>query len=158
MPSKEEVMKAVRDLRAELGFTQAQFALSLGYGMSTIQRWEQVVPPRGAALLKLAVLAGDHGRSDLFTVFKDALEIELGSGKYVTAGMMARPKLREIRGQLHLIRHALENPKDTPANRIKWALAITAELLPAIDLLIDAFQLEEGAPTSAEQAEKKESQ
>ena len=59
--------------------TQTQLATELGRGMSTIQRWEQVVPPRGRALADLAKLARSRGEVSLARLFETALSEEMGA-------------------------------------------------------------------------------
>jgi transcriptional regulator with XRE-family HTH domain len=72
-------MAAVRQLRECLGMTQAQLAAELGRGMSTIQRWEQVAPPRGRALADLANLARSRGKDKLPGLFETTLSEEMGA-------------------------------------------------------------------------------
>ena len=59
--------------------TQTELATELGRGMSTIQRWEQVVPPRGRALADLAKLARSRGEVSLAKLFETALSEEMGA-------------------------------------------------------------------------------
>ena len=75
---KDQLMTAVIQLREQLGLTQTDFAARLGRGMSTIQRWERVVPPAGAPLLELAKLAEEIGRPDLTSIFARAIEADIG--------------------------------------------------------------------------------
>jgi transcriptional regulator with XRE-family HTH domain len=90
-------MEAVRKLREHMGLTQTQFAGILGRGMSTIQRWEQVVPPRGPALAKLARAANEAGRPDIASVFDCALGAELGETSPSPEAMVWADALAEIR-------------------------------------------------------------
>ena len=76
---KQALMTAVRQLRECLRMTQTQFAAELGRGMSTLQRWEQVVPPRGRALADLANLARSRATKDLAGIFERALSEEMGA-------------------------------------------------------------------------------
>jgi transcriptional regulator with XRE-family HTH domain len=62
---KQKLMKMVRELRQHLGLTQTEFAEKLGQGMSTIQRYEQLVPPRGRALARIITIAEKAGRHDI---------------------------------------------------------------------------------------------
>jgi transcriptional regulator with XRE-family HTH domain len=96
---KTELMEAVRKLREQMGLTQTQFAGILGRGMSTIQRWEQVVPPRGPSLAKLARVANEAGRPDIAATFERALAAELGeqSGAATPVAMVWVDTLNEIR-------------------------------------------------------------
>src|SRR5580698_6000449 len=71
-------MESVRKLREVLDLTQPQLAARLDCGMSTVQRWEQVVPPRGIALVQLMKLSDAHGLTDLAQVFQAAISEELG--------------------------------------------------------------------------------
>ena len=73
-----DLMAAVRKLRDELGLTQTEFAAKIGRGMSTVQRWEQVVPPKGEALVQLMKLADASGHPALAAVFQEAISRQLG--------------------------------------------------------------------------------
>src|ERR1019366_4756645 len=75
---KQIVMDAVKKLRAALVLTQTQLATKIGRGMSTIQRWEQLVPPQGEALVQLMTLAATHGQNELAQVFRSFLSEQLG--------------------------------------------------------------------------------
>jgi transcriptional regulator with XRE-family HTH domain len=74
---KQKSMKMVRELRQHLGLTQTEFASKLGQGMSTIQRYEQLVPPRGRALAKMIALAEKSGRPDIADVLRSAYADEV---------------------------------------------------------------------------------
>ena len=77
MTDNKKVMQAVRDLRSQLGRTQTQFAEMINVGMSTVQRYEQLVPPKGRILVRLMELAEQHGYVTEARVFANALAEEL---------------------------------------------------------------------------------
>ena len=75
---KTAVMDAVRRLREALGLTQTELARRIRRGMSTVQRWEQLTPPKGEALVRLMELAAENNQLELAELFRDALSRELG--------------------------------------------------------------------------------
>lgn len=76
--STKDLRGAVRELRVALGRTQTQFGQLIGKGLATIQRYETLVPPKGAVLAMLGRLAEENGRHDLSVIFHSALAEELG--------------------------------------------------------------------------------
>jgi transcriptional regulator with XRE-family HTH domain len=84
--NEQMVMDAVRSLRTALGMTQTDFGGALGKSLPTIQRWETLRPPRGAALMDLYHLAGrnqdpkkpDARLVEIAGIFKKALSAEFG--------------------------------------------------------------------------------
>jgi hypothetical protein len=76
---RDELRKAVREFRESLGseYTQTKLALLLGAGMSTVQRYEQLVPPRGWALARYAEVAGQLEKPKYANIFRSALADEL---------------------------------------------------------------------------------
>jgi transcriptional regulator with XRE-family HTH domain len=65
---KERTRSAVRELRKAMKMSQP-----------TLQRYEQLVPPRGERLTTLEKLASDNGLSDLATVFHEAIVADGGT-------------------------------------------------------------------------------
>jgi hypothetical protein len=82
---KAEIREAVKRLRTAIKnpdgtpLTQVQFAPILGVGLSTLQRYEQLVPPKGKTLYVLADIARQHGHSDLELFFKTVGNKELSA-------------------------------------------------------------------------------
>ena len=82
--SRDDLRAAVRDLRRSIRrpdgnpISQTEFARLVGKTLNTIQRYETLVPPRGAVLAQLAKVAEENGRDDLSGVFFKALHDELG--------------------------------------------------------------------------------
>lgn len=67
-------MAAVRELRAASGLTQPEFAQAIGRSLSTVQRYENIVPPTSLDTLALyARYARSIARLDLAHRFVDAL-------------------------------------------------------------------------------------
>lgn len=129
---KEDLKDAVRQLREALGLTQTRFADELGRGMSTVQRWEKVVPPRGKALADLYKLALNRGLNTLASAFHQALILELGaSASYKLSGLQLR---------LNLIINALRNERSKPAERISWAIPELEEAVKELQDL-DPFSM-----------------
>jgi transcriptional regulator with XRE-family HTH domain len=75
---KDEVTKAVRDLRVKLEDTQQQFATRMNMAISTVVRYELSRPPRGKVLAQLERMAMEHGFDEEAAVFRRALRQELG--------------------------------------------------------------------------------
>ena len=73
--STDELSYAVKQFRKGLGETQTEFGIRLGYSLPTIQRWELVAAPRGAALIDLARRADETGRTEFAQLFRSALPI-----------------------------------------------------------------------------------
>jgi hypothetical protein len=76
--SNKRVRLAVLDLRNRLGLTQTQFGGRIGKGLASVQRYENLVPPSGAALVQLMTLAAEIKEASLAEVFRSALSKELG--------------------------------------------------------------------------------
>ncbi len=74
----KDVCKAVASLRARRHETQTIFGQGLGVSLPTIQRWESLVPPSGAALLRVMRLADSCRSGDLGDIFCACLSSELG--------------------------------------------------------------------------------
>lgn len=75
---KNAVCEAVRRLRLRLGDTQQQFAQRLELAISTVVRYELTRPPRGKVLARFERLATELAADEEASVFRDALERELG--------------------------------------------------------------------------------
>ncbi len=63
-------MEAVKALRAATKLNQVAFAASIGRSYPTVQRYENIRPPKGAALKPLIALAESQQRSDLQRIFQ----------------------------------------------------------------------------------------
>ncbi len=75
----QELKRAVRDLRTRLKLTQTEFGGRLGKGLATIQRYENLVPPKGRVLGRLRHLAQVHNHLDLAELFDEALSEAYGT-------------------------------------------------------------------------------
>ena len=62
MTTDEQVRHTVRNMRLDLGDTQTEFAARLGCTLCTVQRYENLVPPKGAMLKRLETLAKKDSR------------------------------------------------------------------------------------------------
>ena len=86
--SKTELRRAVKAFRELLRnpdgsvLTQVQFAPVLGVALSTLQRYEQVAPPRAPILARLVDLAEAEGAHAFVDVFSRALRQELNISPY----------------------------------------------------------------------------
>jgi len=132
---KPKLMKMVRDLRQHLGLTQTQFAEELGQGMSTIQRYEQLVPPRGHALAKMIAIAEKAGRKDIAEVLRTGYAAEVTervAGKYLQLGARASYTLPDVIKELVLLRHNLLNGNDTDRKKVKAAIAVIDKVDPVL--------------------------
>jgi hypothetical protein len=81
--------------------TQAQFAPMIGVGLSTLQRYEQLAPPRGMMLVRFAHAAEDLQRTDYAKIFRRALvsELQVGSNNtFFVRYMEAKPGQEPWRG------------------------------------------------------------
>jgi transcriptional regulator with XRE-family HTH domain len=126
---KKTVMESVRKLRDVLNLTQPQLAARLDCGMSTVQRWEQVVPPRGTALVQLMELADAHGQVDLARIFQEAISEEIGYPvPRISAERGYRPEGQELHDALESILYlgGRENEKDRDAVKKLLARAMKA--------------------------------
>jgi transcriptional regulator with XRE-family HTH domain len=101
MEHEEILMDAVRDLRTELGLSQAAFATRLNVSPSTIYRWEAASPPRGAVLALLAELAQEVARPDL----QGAFNVRLGCDLSPAADPSDQPGDRHCHDLLDIILH-----------------------------------------------------
>jgi len=95
-PTHEEaVMAAVRSLRTALGMTQTDFGRALEKSLPTIQRWETLRPPRGAALANLYRTAVANDLDEIAQTFSRALMLELAeTGDAVSASRVIELGLR----------------------------------------------------------------
>jgi len=66
---KSPIAKAIAELRARLGETQASMAVKLGVSLQSIARWETEAAPHHMHLTRLWLLAREHGYKDLMKVF-----------------------------------------------------------------------------------------
>lgn len=58
--------------------SQTEFGRLIGKSLNTIQRYESLVAPKGAALIDLRELAKEHGQGYLAQVFDEAATSEIG--------------------------------------------------------------------------------
>ena len=73
-------MRALRhSIRDSKGspISQTEFGRVVGKSLNTIQRYETLVPPKGAVLLRLAGVATEHGQPDLAKKFRNAFDREM---------------------------------------------------------------------------------
>jgi transcriptional regulator with XRE-family HTH domain len=68
----------VKELRGAFGMTQQSFAVMLGTALPTIGRYETDRSPKGRILVRFQELADQCGRTDLATIFRQALMKEIG--------------------------------------------------------------------------------
>ncbi|HYI92078.1 MAG TPA: hypothetical protein VEX68_00910 [Bryobacteraceae bacterium] len=86
--SSEEIRSAVKSLRLSIkneegdSISQTEFGRLIDKSLNTVQRYESLMPPRGAVLMRLAQLARARDREDLATIFFRALEDQLGVSRY----------------------------------------------------------------------------
>jgi transcriptional regulator with XRE-family HTH domain len=100
---KQKMMKMVRELRQYLGLTQTQFAAELGQGMSTIQRYEQLVPPRGRALAKMIAMAEKAGRKDIAEMLRSGYADEVSDKTAKSWLQLGARAYTELNGTINLI-------------------------------------------------------
>lgn len=74
----DKVVKAVKELREQLGDSQQAFANRLGLSIRAIANYEKDRRATGMALASLARAASGAGRRDLMNTFMSALVEELG--------------------------------------------------------------------------------
>jgi transcriptional regulator with XRE-family HTH domain len=119
---KSIVSEAVKALRLALGDTQQQFAARLNLAISTVVRYELTRPPSGPTLAHFMQLADRNGRTDLASIFQEALSGELGykvnrispKREYRPEGLAEHDALESV---LHL------NGHDKERNQIRKILA-----------------------------------
>ena len=74
----------MKDLRLSLkdeagnSLSQTEFGRLIGKSLNTVQRYEQLVPPRGRVLIELSALALSRRRPEHARIFSQALENEFG--------------------------------------------------------------------------------
>jgi transcriptional regulator with XRE-family HTH domain len=132
---KQKLMKTVRELRQHLGLTQTEFAKELGQGMSTIQRYEQLVPPRGHALAKMIAMAEKAGRKDIAEVLRTGYAAEVTetvAGKYLQLGARVSYTLPGVIKDLVLLRHNLRNGNESAGTKVKAAIAVIDKVDPVL--------------------------
>lgn len=71
--------EATRALRLALGDTQQQFASRCNLSISSVVRYERTRPPKGRMLTLFQKLSLAADRKDLYGVFAEALDDELGA-------------------------------------------------------------------------------
>ncbi len=100
-PSEQQLIEAIKELRAHTQQSQEQFAATIGVTLRTVARWEARTPPRGIVLLRLADAAAAAERGDLQLVFQQAEEAELAlrSGPHALAIRQLRSALGGISQQ-----------------------------------------------------------
>ncbi len=69
----------VKNFRSRLGLSQTEFGRLIGKSLPTVQRYENLVPPRGRVLTDLAELASRRGAADLARIFRQALSDEIAA-------------------------------------------------------------------------------
>ena len=80
-----DLRKSVRGLRHSMKegngkhVSQTQFAAMIGVSLNTVQRYETLVAPSGAALVALARLARAEGKTELMNTFLQAVTWEIGA-------------------------------------------------------------------------------
>jgi transcriptional regulator with XRE-family HTH domain len=92
--SRENAMRtqdAVKKLRESLGLSQEEFAQKVGVTVRTIARYENDLPPKGAALARLHLFANDAGQ----TAVAKAFESEMGREQNQRVAQKIRGFLRE---------------------------------------------------------------
>lgn len=72
MPPKNEVAKAVRELRKTMGLSQQRFSDKIGVTLRTVAHYENDRPPEDKKLIGLYYLATECGRYDLANIFANA--------------------------------------------------------------------------------------
>ncbi len=79
---KESVRKLRHAIPTETGeiLSQTEFGRMIGKSLNTIQRYEGLVPPKGAVLMQLHQLAAKHEQIELAQVFWEAAAEDLGIG------------------------------------------------------------------------------
>ena len=78
MMSSPDLRPAVRSLRLALKKTQTEFGALIGKTLPTVQRYENLVPPKGSVLTRLANVAHENGLEDYARLFRLALAAEMG--------------------------------------------------------------------------------
>ena len=73
MVIRQDITKAVRQVRKHFGETQPQFAQRMKTAVVTIARWETSRPPRGESLEDFLALAKSENLADCVEVFREAL-------------------------------------------------------------------------------------
>ena len=86
---QDEIVKAVRDLRKNLGDTQQAFATRLGLSISAITNYEAGRRPAAKPLFALAQAASVSGQTELAGLFMGALTEELDSWPFQILGVPA---------------------------------------------------------------------
>lgn len=92
----QKTRDAVRSLRNRLELTQTQFAALMGVSYPSVQRYEQLVPPKGHKLARFRDLAISKGFEDLGEVFHSALVREVGRQGVISGEYDWTPRQRSI--------------------------------------------------------------
>ena len=116
--SKDELRRHVKFMRESMrnpdgsSVTQMQLAPILGVGLSTLQRYEQLAPPRGKMLFRLARIAAEHASTELPVGVEQIKDLEVRKSRLRACADVFLQALSEELG-----------PRGTPgAEALPWEL------------------------------------
>jgi transcriptional regulator with XRE-family HTH domain len=129
---KNEVARAIIQLRGSFQETQEAFARRVGVALNTVQRWELNDPPQRRYLKKLIEYAYDKDRRDLAAIFYIPFRKDIDPNEAGVHAQRIRETIRFIQG-LH---SSIPPPKDKEFRK-RWIAM--SDLLKGLEAEIAEF-------------------
>ena len=143
---------AVRELRRHTGDSQQAFATRLGLSISAIANYERNRAPTGRSLAQLQRLAKEVRREDLWNIFRNALNDELGLS--VDEGVSYPTQFRKSNEAAHWALEYIIGLRARPdTNAGRDAIKVLELLKPYMDQQKSVLKMFDNIPSKTEDTE-----